>query len=59
MPFVIMNFVDASKKRTNPVQQKYGKNVFKFLNDGGLERIGDYFGNESVLINTSFHYGIN
>ena len=38
-----MNFVDASKKRTNSVQQNMGKkNVFKFLNDGGLERIGDY-----------------
>ena len=53
-----MNFVDASKKRINSVQQNMGKNVFKFLNDGGPERIGDYFGNEPVLINTFFHYGI-
>ena len=56
-----MDFVDTSKKRINPSVKEYknmGKNVFKFLNDGGLERIGDYFGNEPVLMNTSFHYGI-
>ena len=35
-----------------------GENVFQFLNDGDPERIGDYFGNEPVLINTSFHYKI-
>ena len=56
-----MNFVDTSKKRINPSVKEYknmGKNVFKFLNEGGPKRIGDYFGNELVLINTSFHYEI-
>ena len=57
-----MNFVDTSKKRINPSakeNKKYiGENVFNFLNDGGLEKIDDYFRNELILINTSFHYGI-
>ena len=59
---VIMNFVDTSKKRINPSakeNKKYmGENISKFLNNGDPERIGDYFENEPVLINTSFHYGI-
>ena len=38
-----MNFVDASKKRINPsAKENMGKNVFKFLNDGDPERMGDY-----------------
>ena len=41
-----MNFVDDSKKRLNPSakenEKNMGENVFKFLNDGGPERIGDY-----------------
>ena len=43
---VIMNFVDASKKRINlnakENEKNMGENVFKSLNDGGLERFGDY-----------------
>ena len=46
MPFFIMNFVDASKKRINHSakenEKKMIENVFKILNDEGPERIGDY-----------------
>ena len=41
-----MNFVNTSKKRINPSAKENEKNmienVFKFLNDKDLERIGDY-----------------
>ena len=38
-----MNFVDASEKKINPnAKETTGENVFKFLNDGDPERIGDY-----------------
>ena len=40
-----MNFVVANKKRINPSareNENMGENVFKFLNDEDLERIGDY-----------------
>ena len=38
--FVIVNFVDASKKRINPAKNM-GENIFKFWNDRDSERIGD------------------
>ena len=39
-----MNFADASKKRINPsARENISENVFKFLNDGDPERIGDYY----------------
>ena len=44
--FVIVNFGYTSKKRINPNAKENEKNmvenIFKFLNNGGLERIGDY-----------------
>ena len=60
MPFVIMNFVDASKKRINPKKkmENMGENVFKFWTTEILKELVIIVGNEPVLINNFFHYGI-
>ena len=43
--FVIINFVDASKKKINPnakENENMGENIFKFLNKKNPERIGGH-----------------
>ena len=57
-----MNFVDTSKKRINPSAKENEKIWVKMFSNFGmtgiLKELMIAVGNEPILINTFFHYGI-